>query len=396
MNNKVIIDAYRGGNDLGFTGNNITEKDFTLEISNYIGKRLNELGIENTLVRTKDETITDEERINRIKNIYGSGNNIIVISNRLNKGGTEGIEINYALRNNSTLAQKLESQFQNLGFLVKFPYQLRSEEDTSLDQDIIIRDTKNNQTIVIKYGNVDNLAESEQLKNNIEDYGEAVVRAIAQYLNIPYLPNNENSYIVQKGDSLYQIAIRFNTTVDKIKEVNNLTSNNLSIGQVLTIPKSDNNQNTNNITYTVQKGDTLYQIASKFNTTVDQIKKINNLTSNNLSIGQVLTIPKTNNNQTQNNITYTVQKGDSLYQIANKFNTTVEAIKKANNLATNTLQINQKLTIPVSKQPTTYIVQKGDSLYQIANKFNTTVDKIKKTNNLATNTLQIGQELIIN
>ena len=74
------------------------------------------------------------------------------------------------------------------------------------------------------------------------------------------------------------------------KELNNLTSNNLSIGQQLKIPSSSNN--TSYTTYTVKRGDSLWLIANNFNTTVDSIKRLNNLTSNNLSIGQQLKIPR--------------------------------------------------------------------------------------------------------
>ena len=95
-------------------------------------------------------------------------------------------------------------------------------------------------------------------------------------------------YTVKKGDSLYTIARNYNTTIDKIKNLNNLTSNNLSIGQILKIPTTTNTNNS--IIYTVQKGDSLYSIAKKYNTTIDNIKKKNNLTSNLLSIGQKIII----------------------------------------------------------------------------------------------------------
>ena len=99
-------------------------------------------------------------------------------------------------------------------------------------------------------------------------------------------PSNLITYIVKSGDTLYSIAKRYNTTVDELKKINNLSSNMLSIGQQLLIPSTENY-----ITYYVKSGDNLYSIARTYNTTVDQIKKLNNLTSDLLSIGQVLLIP---------------------------------------------------------------------------------------------------------
>ena len=94
-------------------------------------------------------------------------------------------------------------------------------------------------------------------------------------------------------------------------------------------------------------------------------------------------------------ITYVVKKGDSLWLIANKYDTTVEKIKSANNLINNTLQIGQTLTIPSSTEFFTYTVKKGDNLWLVAKNYNTTVDNIKKLNNLTRNTLQINQKLIL-
>lgn len=95
------------------------------------------------------------------------------------------------------------------------------------------------------------------------------------------------------------------------------------------------------IRYVVQAGDTLWLIAQRYNTTVNAIKSLNGLTSDLLNIGQVLRIP-----QTAPYIEYTVRSGDSLWLIAQKYNTTVNAIKSLNGLTSDLLNIGQVLRIP--------------------------------------------------
>ena len=243
----------------------------------------------------------------------------------------------------------------------------------------------------------------EFLNNNYKELAEAVIKSILEYKNILYTPpvsikpsvSNQDTYIVQKGDTLYSISKKFNTTIEMLKQLNNLTSNNLSVGKMLKIPSSTSNY------YTVKKGDTLYSIATKNNTTVDLIKELNNLNTNTLSIGQILKLPSTEIIEIPETITYTVKKGDTLYSIAKTYDTTVDAIKELNNLTSNTLSINTTLQIPTSKTietPTTtktHIVEPGDTLYSLARQYNTTVDNIKKLNNLQTNLLTVGQQILI-
>lgn len=388
---KVAIDSSNSSENK----NGIVEKDFTFTIAKYINERLNNIGIENFLVDENNTGLTDEEKVNIIKNKYGNGNNIIVISNRLNKGGKNGAEIMYPLRNNSKLASLIASNLEDAGQTVLKYYQLRNNSDTSKDDDYLIRNTANNLTIVIDYGYIDNTSDANFLKNNYEKLAEAVVKSIANYAGVSYLPANmEGYYIVKKGDSLWSIASKNNTTVDNIKKLNNLSSNNLSVGQVLKLSydaKKEDIKGSN--IYTVKKGDSLWLIANKYGTTVDELKNANNLKSTTLSIGQTLIIPE--KKESTSKISYVVKKGDSLWLIANKYDTTVEKIKSTNNLKGNTLSIGQVLVIPSSSEFITYTVKKGDSLWLIANKYNTTVDNIKKLNNLSSNNLQINQKLIL-
>ena len=239
---------------------------------------------------------------------------------------------------------------------------------------------------------------------------------VGQILKIPsnsgVNPNNMFMYTVKKGDSLYSIAQKYNTTVNEIMNLNYLNNTNLYIGQVLRIPEMYTPESEmklpNYMNYVVKKGDSLYSIAKNNNIDIETLMKDNGLTSGILSIGQVLKIRTSTPGSVEecygreyvpsssSTINYVVQKGDSLYSIANKYNTTVQAIINYNNLSSNNLSIGQVLKIPSSKgNDVVYTVQKGDSLYSIAKKYNTTVDNIKVKNKLNSNLLSVGQKLYI-
>ena len=396
MTKKIIIDSGHGGSDAGASGNGIVEKDLTLKISKYMKKRFDELGIENSMTRTTDETLDPSGRVKKVLDFYGNGKDVIVLSNHINAGGGDGFEIIYALRNNDTLAKKIAQEIENTGQNVRKYYQRRLPSNSSKDYYYIIRETPNTEALLVEYGFLDSTGDDvSQLKNNYEDLAEAVVKAVASYIGVPYTSPTDEYYTVQKGDSLWSIANKFNTTPTNLKNLNNLSSNLLQIGQKLKINATS--LNPTNEYYTVKKGDTLHSIALKSNLTVQELKDLNNLTSNNLSIGQSLLIKK-NPKENTNITTYTVKSGDTLYALANKYNTTVNAIATLNNLSSNNLSIGQTLKIPISTQtPTesTYIVKSGDTLYSIARKYNTTVSELISRNNLKTSNLKIGQELII-
>ena len=393
---KIVIDPGHGGTDSGATGNNMLEKDYNLLISKYMYDRFKELGVPVAITREEDVTLSPTDRVNDILSKFGNSSDVIVISNHVNSGGGEGAEVIYALRNSDTLAKSVLNNIGATGQATRKYYQRRLPSDTSKDYYFIHRNTGSTQPIIVEYGFIDSVKDTEFLKENYKELAEAVISAVANYAGVPYTSPEgviTNTYIVQKGDSLYSISQKLNTTVDELKKLNNLTSNTLQIGQVLKIPTKEIYEEEETL-YTVKAGDTLYKIAAANNTTVDEIKALNNLTSNNLSIGQLLKLPSPLTPET----TYTVQKGDSLYAIANKYNTTVDALKKANNLTSNILSIGQVLKIPTvleTETGITYTVKSGDSLYSIAREYNTTVDAIKSLNNLSSNLLSIGQVLKI-
>lgn len=219
-------------------------------------------------------------------------------------------------------------------------------------------------------------------------------------------PDNMFMYTVKRGDSLWNIAKTYGTSVEEIKRINYLTNNDLYIGQVLRIPemytKEEDMASPNYINYTVKKGDTLYSIAKNYGVSVDTIVSDNSLKNNNLSIGQNIKI-RTNTSLVEecfgedysipsNYNDYVVVKGDSLYSIAKKYGVSVSELISLNNLSNNNLSIGQVLKIPSNN---TYKVVKGDTLYSIAKKYGVSVDTIKSKNNLTSNSLSVGQILKI-
>lgn len=314
--------------------------------------------------------------------------------------GGDGAEVIYALRNSDALSRTIANEFIKSGQNVRKYYQRRLPSDSSKDYYYMLRNTPNNETIIVEYGFLDSSGDDvNQLKNNWEELTEAVVRGLASYIGVPYIPPTgleSNYYTVKKGDTLYSIARNYGVSVNSLKSANNLTSNNLAVGMTLMIPTNPDIPTSEEI-YVVKAGDSLYKIANMFNMTVNELKTLNNLTSNNLSIGQQLKVIK---EEMPNANTYIVKSGDSLYSIAKSFGVNVDELKRANNKSSNMLTIGEKLIIPINttsipNSGNIYVVKAGDSLYSIASKYNITVNELKNANNKTSNMLSIGEQLVI-
>lgn len=114
-------------------------------------------------------------------------------------------------------------------------------------------------------------------------------RGIGDYVPDPGPDTGTVEYVVRAGDTLWLLSQRYGTTVAELKRLNNLTSDELSIGQILRIPTG---QAPSYFEYTVRAGDTLWLLSQRYGTTVEAIKSLNGLTGNLLNIGQVLLIPR--------------------------------------------------------------------------------------------------------
>ena len=234
------------------------------------------------------------------------------------------------------------------------------------------------------------------------------------------------------ASKLISVIERYNLTQYDTGTVMKPVSNNTNSNN----NNSNNNSNTSvatNGTYTAVAGDSLWGIAHKFGMTLDELKKANGLTSNNLYVGQTLKVRKsaqqnTNNetNQNQNSNgnnndrpqqtvtsaeTYTVKSGDSLWGIATKHGCSVNDLKSWNHLSSNLIYVGQKLVIGQKKSTVqqqqgkkepqqttsneTYTVKSGDSLWKIATNHNMSVSQLKNLNNLSNDMIFVGQKLVV-
>ena len=401
-NNKlnIVIDPSHGGIDLGQVNNGKYEKDIILDLSKYMENRLKDLGIGAFITRDDDVTLSYDDRINKIKRNYGDNSDTLIISNSLLANNGKGALIIPSVNEvNDNLEQNIKTQLEYEGLS---PVNIKTKplpSNNNKDANLIQRNFDNAKVIVIEYGNIDDNESYEELNKNIYNYAEGVIRAIAINYGLAYQePSNikNNTHIVTKGESLYSIAQKYNTTIGALKSLNNLKNNILSVGQILKLPNYINlTKPASNITiYTVKRGDTLYSIAKQYDVSIDDLLEYNQLFNTILTIGQQLVIP-IEDNSSDNNIVYVVKNGDTLYSIAKRYNVDVDLLKNYNNLDDNMIAVGQKLTIPNTNEFITYYVRTNDTLESIAKRFNRDVDFIKRINNLQTDDITIGQLLII-
>lgn len=282
-------------------------------------------------------------------------------------------------------------------------------------------------------------------KHNDRDKKNSIILIILLLLFIFSIPfysfadGNNDEFIthkVTKGDTLWSISKQYNISLKLIFDLNNIKNKDtLSIDQIIKISR-DNLPAVDYNMHIVNKGETLWSIAQKYNLSVDLIITTNNIANSELiSVGQEMKIPSHKNavtvaetnivNQTvidkkstdiNNNISqpenaepivYTVKAGDNLWNISRKYGVSVEVITDVNNLRNKDLLTpGQKLEISAigggvsisnqKQEPTivTYTVVKGDNLWSISQRFDVKMTSIISVNNLKEiSRLSIGQKL---
>lgn len=229
----VIIDAGHGGFDPGGGSNtSFKEKDKTLQISNYQYDRFKELGVPVKITRNLDETLNPSSRLERITSL-GATKNDILISNHINTGNDRGGEVIYALRSSKVLPELIAANLKNAGLPIRNVYQRMGK--TGKDYYFILRGSVPKDAMIIEYGFASDDKDTYRLLYDWVTLAESVVKSITEYLGYKYTKPKNPLYIVKPGDTLYLIARSNNTTVNSIKDKNNLTSNTIYPGAILSL-----------------------------------------------------------------------------------------------------------------------------------------------------------------
>ena len=197
-------------------------------------------------------------------------------------------------------------------------------------------------------------------------------------------------YTVKVGDTLESIAKEHGTTVDAIllKNPKLIDTDSVEAGETIEIPKAHASQippppaTCSGRYYTVVAGDSLYLIAQRNNITLDALLAANPQITDpaRISVGQVICVPGTT--PSCEGTLYTIRAGDTLFALAQRYNTTVDAILRANpGIDPNNLRVGQIICIPgTGPVPcpggTLYTIRAGDTLFSLAQRFNITVDAI--------------------
>ncbi len=230
----IIIDAGHGGWDPGGGSNAyFKEKDLTKKISDYQKRRFDELNIPSQLTRIGDETLNPTDRINQINRLNPKESDIL-ISNHINNAGNGGGEVIYSIKSKDTLPKMIGDALEDAGLPIRNVYQKLGSSGN--DFYYILRNTKPNTSMIIEYGFANIEDDSNRLRYEWPKLAEAVVKSVAQYYGVPYQLPKYQSYIVQNNDSLFKIANQFNTTIDKIKSLNNLNTDVIMPDTLLLIP----------------------------------------------------------------------------------------------------------------------------------------------------------------
>lgn len=200
-----------------------------------------------------------------------------------------------------------------------------------------------------------------------------------------------NWYRVRRGDTLTGIAQAHSLSVAALRRANGISGSRIIVGQRLAIPRPGAPVEVPTQPYVVQPGDSLWQIAHRHGITVAALRRVNQLSSDLLSPGQTLELPTT-----AGPATHRVASGDTLWAIAQRYNVRIADLRRWNRLSDHAvLHPGQVLAVSgAAPLPDFYLVQDGDTLWAIAQHFGINVATLRNINDINNpNALQSGQRL---
>ncbi|MBX3141672.1 MAG: LysM peptidoglycan-binding domain-containing protein [Trueperaceae bacterium] len=231
----------------------------------------------------------------------------------------------------------------------------------------------------------------------------SLVRSVLAVVVLGTAAASAKTITVQPGDSLWALARRYDTTVADLIQLNGLSSDAIRPGQVLTVPGEDEEPAAQVKTVVVRAGDTLYDIALANDLSVADLIAFNDLDGTLIHPGQELRLAT--GDKAPEPLTVTVAAGDSLWALARRYDTTVAAIASANGLSSAaTLRVGAILSIPGQYAsasetdvggpvPMQIVVGPGETLWSIAQRYDSTIAALKSANSLKGDTLYVGQQL---
>ena len=228
--------------------------------------------------------------------------------------------------------------------------------------------------------------------NGIEDDRDLEV---GQTILVPTIDESKfEVYEVQPTDSLYSVSRRFATSEENLMSLNGIADvRDLEVGQNILVPRIDE---TKYEVHVVELGDSLFDIARLYNTTVAQLRALNGIEGRlDLPVGRSLIVPKVDQSFLDQ---YIVQSGDSLYSIAKRFDVSIVALQALNQLADiRDIKVDQAILVPKHQHASlaVHVVQLGDTLEKIAQQYETTVELLQSLNGIADPSLIVLDESIL-
>ena len=163
--------------------------------------------------------------------------------------------------------------------------------------------------------------------------------------NVSQSGSRPSVYTVKRGDSLSKISAKYNITISALKRFNNLSKSTVYVGQKIKLPGGVKVASSKPSVHTVKRGDTLSEIAEKYSIKVSELKRLNNLSKNTVYVGQKIKLSSAANTQTNKVQYHKVKRGDTLSEIAEKYNVSIKQIKSLNKLRSENIRLGQRLKV---------------------------------------------------